>query len=569
MAKPPAEVRFPGDRNRRRKVRVRGIKQASREIQKRMERNLEALLEDPEVFLPEITGDLGKVSLFGAKDPMALTLKELEIVSSKRNDVRWLKKRMSKRSGGDVSRSLAGSLVAASEEDLSTVSVFKSDVYGNASYLKRGSGRPGHLVGIQNFNHPRLRLLVWDDHAKSGQFFFSWDRGFVFTGKDPTPPSDWVKWTLENTSVDLTGDDCKWSIGLDEETVSDCRHTKEGWLKLSFADGTTVGLSQSALSKTDEPMARSIAVSMMPPNKLGDVCKASWIWKPEGWPEDKSIPEEGKERLEEVLQTWLKMSLEDGDLARACRACILNSITDGFVVGNHWFSQDSKEDFLKHMNGTEDERSALSSILDTIEGGLHVRSDGVVMSLEDEVIRLEGSSCHPVLVSLWADYGLSILEGIFGLVGEEAEAVHSKQTKRKQGFGAFLRELKESLSTAKRLDRLPWDSSELPEPLEFADRLIRKAAEDGVASTVSMARKGRGLDSAMGWAWLVVHERTESDAWRFDEESRDKGGDWVPALRALWDSARALLLEDDAQSEKDYRSAMGWLGEVCGSGPLP
>ncbi|GIS29339.1 MAG: hypothetical protein Ct9H90mP1_0670 [Methanobacteriota archaeon] len=36
----------------------------------------------------------------------------------------------------------------------------------------------------------------------------------------------------------------------------------------------------------------------------------------------------------------------------------------------------------------------------------------------------------------------------------------------------------------------------------------------------------------MGWAWLVVHDKTESDAWRFDEESRDKGGDWVPAPRA-------------------------------------
>ena len=112
---------------------------------------------------------------------MALTLHELKTVSSRRNDIRWLKKRMSKRSGGDVSRSLAGSLVGASEEDLTTVSVFKSDVYGNASYLKRGSGRPGHLVGIQNFNHPRLRLLVWDDHAKAGQYFFSWDGGFVYT----------------------------------------------------------------------------------------------------------------------------------------------------------------------------------------------------------------------------------------------------------------------------------------------------------------------------------------------------------------------------------------------------
>ena len=100
MAKPPAEVRFPGDKNRRKRLRVRGIKQASKEIQRRLEKNLDALLDNPEGFLPEIVGDLGKVSLFGSKDPMALTLRELEIVSSKRNDVRWLKKRMGKRSGG-------------------------------------------------------------------------------------------------------------------------------------------------------------------------------------------------------------------------------------------------------------------------------------------------------------------------------------------------------------------------------------------------------------------------------------------------------------------------------------
>ena len=77
MAKPPAEVRFAGDRTRRKRVRVRGIKQASREIQQRLEKSLEALLENPESFLPEILGELGKVSLFGNKDPMALTLHEL------------------------------------------------------------------------------------------------------------------------------------------------------------------------------------------------------------------------------------------------------------------------------------------------------------------------------------------------------------------------------------------------------------------------------------------------------------------------------------------------------------
>lgn len=78
MAKPPAEVRFPGDKNRRKRLRVRGIKQASKEIQRRLEKNLDALLDNPEGFLPEIVGELGKVSLFGSKDPMALTLRELE-----------------------------------------------------------------------------------------------------------------------------------------------------------------------------------------------------------------------------------------------------------------------------------------------------------------------------------------------------------------------------------------------------------------------------------------------------------------------------------------------------------
>ena len=569
MAKPPAEVRFPGDKNRRKRLRVRGIKQASKEIQRRLEKNLDALLDNPEGFLPEIVGELGKVSLFGSKDPMALTLRELEIVSSKRNDVRWLKKRIGKRSGGDVARSLAGSLVAASEEDLSTVSVFKSDVYGNASYLKRGSGSPGHLVGIENFNHPRLRLLVGDDHATAGQYFFSWDGGFVCTGFEPSPPSEWVSWTLENTSVDLQGETFKWSIGLSEEIVETETVTPEGWLRLDFSDGTAVGLSQAALANTDEPLARSIAVSMMPPNKLGEVCEASWVWRPEGWPDDRPLPDEGMERVGEVLGSWLKMSLEDNVVSRACRASILNSIPDGFVVGNNWFSEEDRDGFLKHMGGTEDERRALSCVLDSVDGGLHVRSDGVVLELEDPVIRLEESSCHPVLVSLWDDYGAGILDAMYNLTGEEAEKVHSRQAKRKQGFGAFLRELNDTLSTAMRLDRLPWDSDALPGPLSFADRLVRKAADDGVASTVSMARKGRGLESAMGWAWLMVHERTESDAWRFDEESRDKGGDWVPALTAVWDAAKALLLEDDLDSVADYRSSMEWLAEVSGSGSIP
>ncbi len=569
MAKPPAEVRFPGDRNRRKRIRVRGIKKASKEIQKRLENNLEALVEDPEVFIPEITGELGKIALFGPKDRMALTLKEISVVASKRYDTKWLKRRMAKKGGDKVCKALAGCLFAASEGALSTVSVFKHPLYGNASYLKRGDGTSSHQVGIQNFTHTRLRLLVWDDHAKAGQYFFSWDGGFVCTGTDPTAPDEWIDWALDNASTNLSGKDARWSVGLDEDTVRDGRMTEQGWLRLSFGDGATVGLSQGALAKTEEPMAQSIAIAMMPPNRLGDICEASWMWRPEGWPEDRSLPEEGQERLEETLQAWLKMSLEDDSLARNCRASILNSITDGYVVGSSWFADDDQNGFLGHMSGTDEERRAIACVLDLLEGGIHVRSDGVVLNLDERVVRLEDASCHPVLVALWPEHGMAVLEELFGLSYEEARKVHNRQVKRKQGFGAFLRELNDSLDTAQRLDRLPWKGASLPSPLEFADQLVRRAADDGIAATVSMARKGRGIEAAMGWAWLVVHERTESDSWRFDEDSRDKGSDWVPALLALWDAAEALLLKDDLEATLDYRTAMGWLAEVSGSGPLP
>ena len=68
---------------------------------------------------------------------------------------------------------------------------------------------------------------------------------------------------------------------------------------------------------------------------------------------------------------------------------------------------------------------------------------------------------------------------------------------------------------------------------------------------------------------MCIRDRTESDAWRFDESIRDKGGDWVPALQALWDAAEDLLLNDIEEAEEDYKNAMKWLAESCGvSGSL-
>ena len=560
MARPPAEVRFPGDKNRKRKVRVRGIKKASKQIQQRIDRNLETLLDDPEIFVPDLECELGKPR----RDMLAATMKDIDAISKKRHDRRWLSKRMVKRRGDVVGRALAGSLLAAGEADTSTVSVYNSPIYGASSFIRRGNGKQSHMVGIQNFTHPRLRLLVWDDHAKAGWWFFSWDGGFVCSGLEPRAPAAWIDESLRKSSIDLNGEEIRFSKGLEKEIIENDEFTDAGWLKLEFND-VKVGINGASLAKTGEdPFVPSIALGMMPP-KMSAVTEADWMWRPAGWPSDRELPNEARENLDEVLLAWMNLALTDEKLARSCRNAILNSIEEGYITGNNWFDVDAREEFLSHMQGTEDEKQAIGIVLDEIEGGVLVRSDGVVLESETDVVRFEDSSCHPVLVSLWEDNGMLILQSMFGLEGEEAERIHEKQAKRKQGFGAFLRELSDSISSARKLERLPWDEGALPSPLDFAESLIRKAAEDGVASTVAMCRKAKGLDSAMGWAWLNVHDRTESDAWRFDESSRDKGGDWVPAMTALWDAADSLLNKDVLDAKEDYVNSMNWLAEVSGS----
>ena len=563
MARPPAEVRFPGDKNRRKKVKVRGIKQASKQIQQRLEKDLDALLEDPKIFLPEIKAELGRPR----RDMMAASLKEIEYVSKKRHDRKWLARRMVKRRGCMVSRALAGSLLAALDGDHSTVAVFNNPIYGTSSFIRRGNGKQAHQAAIQNYNNHKLRMLAWDEHAKSGHWFFSWKDGFEYTGMVPKSPENWIDAALEFSSVKFSGDKIRWSKGLDEETVQNNVFSDSGWLKITFQNGVIAGLSQNSLSKTDEGFVPSIALTMLPP-KISEIIDAEWMWRPIGWPEDRALPTEGLEKLDQVLLAWMSMALEDSSLGRECRKSILNSIDEGYVSGNNWFDNESKKDFLEFLSGSEDEKEAIAAILDNLETGIHVRQDGFTFELEEKVVRFEENACHPLLVSLWKDHGLTILDQMFELSGEEAEEIYNKQLQRKQGFGAFLRELKNHLSTAKKLDSLPWSSVSLPKPLSFADKLIRKAGDDGVASTVSLARKGKDLDAAMGWAWLVVHDRTESDAWRFDSASRDKGSDWVPALHMLWNSAKRVLNENSEEAVSDYVEAMKKLAEISGAGKL-
>ena len=529
----PSKVQFPGQKKQR--MRARGTKRASEGVRKRLEKNLAALLEDPHARMPTVAYTIKRAR----KDPVQRSLKECAKVIAKKNDRKWLGKRMMRRRGDGVARALAGSLHAAHDDERSMVAVFDHPIFGSSSFVRRGVGKPTQMVAFQNFINPKQRLLTWEEHARNGWWFFSIDDGIVCTGTEPEPPEGWIEGGLSDAPMKFSNKD---GIYCSPNAVPD---QSEG-VHLIVGDATVV-LDEEDLAGVgeEESVARSIALRMLPP-RLADFAEVNWDWRPEGWPEDKELPTDTQEKVDEVVDAWLNLSLTDSNLIKALRKVLCRNLSEGCIIGERWWPMDELSVMLDSISGSAPEKEALQLVFSEAlkNGGLDVRGDGTFEDLEEDVLRLEETSCHANLVALWPEWGDLILEEIYGITGDEAAQIVEKQAKRKQGFGAFLKKMDAERTEHLLMDKFPWKEGDMDGLCGRADAFVRKARVDGIGSTISMAKKGRdALDKALGWAWINVHERAESEGWHFDSDARDKGGDWVPALKALYEASE-ILVED-------------------------
>ena len=529
----PSKVQFPGQKKQR--MRARGTKRASEGVRKRLEKNLAALLEDPHARMPTVAYTIKRAR----KDPVQRSLKECAKVIAKKNDRKWLGKRMMRRRGDGVARALAGSLHAAHDDERSMVAVFDHPIFGSSSFVRRGVGKPTQMVAFQNFINPKQRLLTWEEHARNGWWFFSIDDGIVCTGTEPEPPEGWIEGGLSDAPMKFSNKD---GIYCSPSAVPD---QSEG-VRLIVGDATVV-LDEEDLAGVgeEESVARSIALRMLPP-RLADFAEVNWDWRPEGWPEDKELPTDTQEKVDEVVDAWLNLSLTDSNLIKALRKVLCRNLSEGCIIGERWWPMDELSVMLDSISGSAPEKEALQLVFSEAlkNGGLDVRGDGTFEDLEEDVLRLEETSCHANLVALWPEWGDMILEEIYGITGDEAAQIVEKQAKRKQGFGAFLKKMDAERTEHLLMDKFPWKEGDMDGLCGRADAFVRKARVDGIGSTISMAKKGRdALDKALGWAWINVHERAESEGWHIDSDARDKGGDWVPALKALYEASE-ILVED-------------------------
>jgi len=464
---------------------------------------------------------------------------------------------MMAKSGDDVGKALAGSLMAAHDEDLSLVGDYSHQSFGKASYIRRGDGKVAYQAGLQNYNMPTLRMLPWEDHARRGYFFFSWRGGFVCSGPVADIPDGWLDDILGKSRFDFTKEENIWATeGLDFEKVASKEMSGEGYLLLNFVDGSKVAIGFDKLQtvKGKSSFIHDLALSMLPPN-LSTVMDPEAIWHPEG-----STHEGSNEALGRILDAWMGLTLNEGSIAKRVKVTVLHHIDEGFVVGEKWFA--NAEEAVLELNGSSAEKElALKLMVSAAGSGVRISQRGEVHERDGSALEISANSCNDVLSALWEDHGLSGLIEI-GIEKDEAEDLWSAQCNKKRAFGKFLKDIESQRAKADIIQKFPYRRGKVPGPVGMIHDLTVMGLVEGMGKAEKSAlSKKDGIDQqASSWAWLVAAGKSNGQEWQFTSDARDRGGVWSPAAIQVWNTGKALVNGEDV----DYKSALEALRKACG-----
>ena len=562
---------------------MRGTKHANDATAKRLGRQLRQLLEDPNAYLPEMTWK-GRLS-WGRRDPVTKTLLDLKKIVAKKDDVKWLSKRMLAKRGDPVGKAFAGSLHAAHDDEISLVGNFKSPNFGSGSFIRRGDGKQGYLAGLQNHQNLTLRMLPWEDHARKGMYFFSWENGFVCTGPNPTPPKGWLEDVLERSRFDfkhqeIEGVEVYVAGEINADDVLNSIPSTQGWVRLSFNHGPIVGIDLQSLKATKEKQSafvHHLALSMLPP-LLTSVVEIDAMWVPNGWDVNDELPEGAKEGLDKLIAGWHGLTVPEGNLTHACQRSVLDSLDFGLLIGSSWSRGDSIEQILEsleNMAGNEDEKLLAAGVfleaMNQSGEGIRIDSRGGIQEREGSIVEvMEGASLTDAVNALWEDFGLAGLDSI-GIEGDEAQIIWEQQLKKPKPLKTFLKGLDSSRKKAQEKAKFPYRVSVLHGAVGAIHDLILTGLLEGpgIAERKATARHDDIDSAAAGWAWLRAANRSTGQDWHFESLARDRGGAWMEATKALLEAGKDLL-DSDGSDNSSFVNALRALHTATGQQePLP
>jgi len=495
----PAPIR---KKNMRLRVKARI---ASKVREKDLLEKAKALMEDPELILPECAEDCGSC-------PFRKTRARLERISRVKDDPGKLAKYA--KSGDKLARAYAATIGLVHEEKAPYLASAKYPG-GTITFALRGRTTKEKLIGVQNFDSPKWRVLsVLDLVKKKGLHFYSFGDDFVCTGRYARPPDEYVEHAARSVGATRP-----------EEGAYACPHAPSSGDHIDFdwkTSGKKVLLCDQCAAKNKNTL-RKLGEGMAVPDTLSEF--DIWVERPlrqvagKGgckdllrMPVDRKLLDEyqsgtigDRELIEQHLES-VKSRLEEKELRV-------------YVLSDRCFGDDL-DAFVREVAKDEVEEKALRGILSEVDHPIVVDRNTTV---------------NNILSRFWASHGMSAL---LALVPEGVAKKHYSQAE--ESVASPLKSIRRAIKDAAddlATSRMPRYEG-LSQYGAFADSVVRAYKTGGGGRAVSLIDANTSTDHrirSMSHAfYLALGVNTKS--WKFKDEEREFGKHLAPLAKVLMET---------------------------------
>jgi hypothetical protein len=476
---------------------------APKVMEKDLKEKAKLLRDDPGLILPDCVEDC-------VSCPFNKTRKRLEKIAKYKDDPAKLAKFA--RRGDKLARAYAATIGLYHDEKMPYLATVTYPG-GTVAYAMRGKTDKEKLIGVQYFDSPKWRVMSVIDQVNRGLHFYSWKDSFVCTGRNASPPDEYVKFAADSVGAGkLVGD--AYSCPHNPESIN---HLEFDWVttdkKIIICDQCAIR-NKNTLRKLGEGMAvprvlNEFDISIARP--LKDVVGKGGC--------DKLL---NRKISSDLLEQYLEGKFGDKELIEKhvseVREAIVGKDKRAYVRGDRCFGEDL-DAFAKDVSQDEVEAKALTGLLKDVNHPVVVDSN---------------ISVNDILKMHWAEHGEDALKA---LVPDE---LAKKYMKEAESADSPLKVIRKAMKEGEQKDII----SQIPSYSclslygGFVDEVTRAYKTGGQASALSVLDGNKSNDhrirSITHAFYLALGVATKS--WKFTDEEKEYGEHLQTLAKGLLDS---------------------------------
>ncbi len=486
------------------KIRT-GARAASKSQERSLIKKAKYLQDHPEVVVPRCEGKCFMC-------PFSKARKQVQEASYAKNNPAKLD-RMSTQ-GDPIARAYAATLLLVHQEKAPFLARFKTGK-GEIAFAVRGQVKREKLIGVQYYDDPMWKMLaVLDVVKKKKLHIYSLNEGMVCTGKEPSPPKDFLDEAVGSMKVNYSR---KKKGG---KTIFTCPHITPDnlkddsfstpYLKVDWTPADTVFAVCIECGKNHKSHTFLDLTERLAHPDLRSEFKFHVYSRPKV-PKKYDISEAtfDFEVDEKLIEKYIMGAIRDRDLIELHQKEMVNYYEDErgtyYIVNGKYLGNDKKA-FMAILKPQPYEKKVLKMMLDKC----------------DHPIIVDKPTPSLVMALFWEDMGLEALE-MTSKDKKYAARIFKKADITKVPPAKIIYEAYVHYKEKTILKDLP-RYKRLPPVAEFSDKVTRIYKTQGVDPTVRYIGKHHTHDTkakAIGYAFLLAMGSEVSKGWQFAEHERD------------------------------------------------